>query len=298
MASEGADVSWDPENAEQMAMNYLLETPGGGEIQEASLSGFLDAGLISPATAQVFFGDSVTLPSSASATVDKEKEASFLTSIKTNLESKRKDLMETVKAEKGAPKDGGCQATSVDHVFDVYTKVDEAQPGSGERQLTFDPEEMMVEELREECKLRSLPTSGPKAVVIKRLREAIAKRPELPADRLTHEEKKRKRAMNKREPERDEFDNEEDYQTAWQRWRDTRDHNNESVKRSRENARMKKQKHVQMCKEREKENAELTNEVQKLREQVQFLTKVLAQPEKLDKKEQQLVSALMSAFDE
>ena len=34
---------------------------------------------------------------------------------------------------------------------------------------------------------------------------------------------------NKREPNRDEFSTEDEYQQAWQKWREIRDHNNDSV---------------------------------------------------------------------
>jgi len=80
--------------------------------------------------------------------------------------------------------------------------------------------------------------------------------------------------MNKREPELNEYGSKAEFDEAWEKWRQTRDQNNESVKRSRENSRAKKIEHDKLCEERERENSELTVQVQKLREQVTVLTKV------------------------
>lgn len=104
--------------------------------------------------------------------------------------------------------------------------------------------------------------------------------------------RKRKRQMNKREPERSEFGSEAEFAEAWEKWRQIRDQNNESVKRSRENSRAKKLEHDRLCEERERENSELTSQVQKLREQVTFLTKVL-QTEHLSEEDEERVASLM-----
>eukprot|EP00730_Choanoeca_flexa_P020181 TRINITY_DN9869_c0_g1_i1.p1 TRINITY_DN9869_c0_g1~~TRINITY_DN9869_c0_g1_i1.p1 ORF type:complete len:299 (+),score=67.18 TRINITY_DN9869_c0_g1_i1:102-998(+) len=159
--------------------------------------------------------------------------------------------------------------------------------------LTFDPEDMLVEDLRQECRLRNLATSGPKNVLIKRLRSAVTQDASLPTHRMTDGNKRRKRLMNKREPQRDEFATEEEYQEQWQKWREVRDHNNESVKRSRENARFRKAQHEKQVQQRERENSELATEVSQLREQVAFLTKVLKDPEQLSSAEQQAMKDLV-----
>merc|ERR1712166_1421284 len=52
--------------------------------------------------------------------------------------------------------------------------------------------------------------------------------------------RKRKRPTSKREPLPDEFSDEEEYDQAWTKWREDRDHNNRSVKRSRQRAKLKK----------------------------------------------------------
>eukprot|EP00045_Choanoeca_perplexa_P004580 m.39217 g.39217 ORF g.39217 m.39217 type:complete len:297 (+) comp12649_c0_seq1:132-1022(+) len=160
--------------------------------------------------------------------------------------------------------------------------------------LLFDPEDMLVEDLRQECRLRSLATSGPKNVLIKRLRSAVTQDPSLPLHQMTESNKRRKRLMNKREPQRDEFASEEEFQDNWQRWRAVRDHNNESVKRSRENARHRKAQHEQQVQARERENSELADEVSQLRDQVTFLTKVLKDPAQLSADEQQAMQALVT----
>ena len=43
---------------------------------------------------------------------------------------------------------------------------------------------MLVEDLRQECRLRKLATSGPKMVLIKRLRAAVTQEPDLPRYRM------------------------------------------------------------------------------------------------------------------
>lgn len=84
----------------------------------------------------------------------------------------------------------------------------------------------------------------------------------------------RKKANHRKEPLREEFPSEDAYMDAWQRWRDIRNNNNESVKKSRENSRAKKMEHDRLCRDREAENARLTREVARLREDVAFLTRV------------------------
>jgi len=160
------------------------------------------------------------------------------------------------------------------------------------RKLEFDAEKLTVDDLREELRLRGLATSGSKAILLERLEEAVATRSDIALNRLANV-KKRKRNNNKREPLREDFDSDEAYQEAWTKWRDTRDNNNESVKRSREHARQRKSDHEQLCQEREQENKLLVEEVQLLRQQVSCLSKVLQQPEALSADEQMVVRNLL-----
>lgn len=53
-----------------------------------------------------------------------------------------------------------------------------------QRDLDFDPEDMVVDDLKRECRLRNLQTSGTKAILVKRLRDAVAQNPALPITRL------------------------------------------------------------------------------------------------------------------
>lgn len=50
----------------------------------------------------------------------------------------------------------------------------------------------------------------------------------------------RKQPSNKREPLAEEFSDTEEFKRAWTKWRDDRDHNNQSVKRSRQRAKLRK----------------------------------------------------------
>lgn len=166
------------------------------------------------------------------------------------------------------------------------------------RKLLFDHEKLTVDELREELKLRNLPTSGTRATLSQRLMAAIEENPSISLERMnTQQPKKRKRNNNKREPFRAEFASEELYEEAWHKWRDTRDNNNESVKRSRENAKVKRGDHERQCEERERENEQLTVQVSMLRQQVNCLNKVLEAPESLTLDEQQVVRQLLDPVE-
>ncbi|EGD76463.1 hypothetical protein PTSG_12609 [Salpingoeca rosetta] len=98
-----------------------------------------------------------------------------------------------------------------------------------QRDIDFDPSDMVVDDLKKECRLRHLPTSGTKTVLVERLRDAIGKDPSLPAHRLTSSSRRKKRISNKREPQREDFATEDEYMQAWNRWREIRDHNNVSA---------------------------------------------------------------------
>eukprot|EP00049_Salpingoeca_infusionum_P005410 m.91743 g.91743 ORF g.91743 m.91743 type:complete len:245 (-) comp12959_c0_seq1:1225-1959(-) len=150
---------------------------------------------------------------------------------------------------------------------------------SQQRELDFDPEELLVDQLRQECKLRELRSSGPKVELVARLRQAIKDKPDLPTKRLTSAAPRKKRAMNKREPERSEFATEREYKDAWHKWRIERDQNNESVKRSREAARERKEQNELLCQRRMKENSALKSQVATLQANILTLTQFLRQSE-------------------
>ncbi|EDQ92677.1 uncharacterized protein MONBRDRAFT_31046 [Monosiga brevicollis MX1] len=151
------------------------------------------------------------------------------------------------------------------------------------------PSKLTVDELRDELRCRKLPTTGLKPSLITRLEEALSL-PGAPMHCLATaapkpEEKRKKRASNKKEPTRDEFGSEEEYQLAWTKWRESRDNNNESVKRSRMMAKKKREEQERVHEEREAQNRKLETVVSSMRDEVKFLNKVLKTPELLDRQE-------------
>lgn len=105
---------------------------------------------------------------------------------------------------------------------------------------------------------------------------------------------KKRKASGKREPQLDDFETEEDFRAAWQRWRETRDNNNESVKRSRQAAKEKRAEHERLYQQRQEENTQLEALVSELKSEVNFLSKVLKNPEALDTQERQRLEQLVS----
>lgn len=165
--------------------------------------------------------------------------------------------------------------------------------GSPTRQ-SFDPQKMTVEELRDELRLRDQPTHGLKPVLVDRLLEIMAQ-PGVPQHRLANGSQKRRRLNNKKEPTRDEFDTEEEFQLEWTKWRESRDNNNESVKRSRQMAKSKRGEQERLHHEREAENIRLESMVGQMKEEVKFLNKVLKTPEQLTPAELANLEQLLNA---
>lgn len=102
---------------------------------------------------------------------------------------------------------------------------------------------------------------------------------------------------SKREPQRDEFDSDEAYRLAFVAWKETRESNNQSVKRSRENAKLRKAQHEELCRAREKENLELENQLGALQEEVNLLGRVLQAPQSLSLPEIARLKAVLEAAD-
>jgi len=107
-------------------------------------------------------------------------------------------------------------------------------------------------------------------------------------------EERKRRATNKKEPQREEYETEAEYTEAWTRWRDLRNHNNESVKRSRLMAKKKREEQERLHREREAQNAELEKMVGAMKEEVKFLNKVLKTPELLDRGELKKLDDLLA----
>jgi heterogeneous nuclear ribonucleoprotein U-like protein 1 len=179
------------------------------------------------------------------------------------------------------------------------------------------PSKLSVDELREELRARGLQTSGLKPALLERLQEALAA-PGAAQTRLAlagaggtessdgEREKKHRgggggggsgRGSHKKEPQREEFPDQESYEAAWARWRDARDSNNASVKRSRELAKKKRSEQERLHQEREQQNAELEKLVFAMKEEVRSVETVnteqsksaarLQQPESLCREEEE-----------
>lgn len=124
----------------------------------------------------------------------------------------------------------------------------------------------------------------------------IAKMKAESAERL---HRKRKRPTSKREPLLDEFSDEEEYNQAWSKWREDRDHNNRSVKRSRQRA---KQKKLEVAKStssgsRGKARPESTeNQLNVARDDLRLLAKALKK-NFLNDTQQKRVKTLLSMYD-
>lgn len=153
------------------------------------------------------------------------------------------------------------------------------------------PSKLTVDELRDELRARNLTTTGLKPILLERLTDALSVPGAIPTCLVSASKKseekpaRRKRTSNKKEPTRDEFESEEDYQLAWTKWRESRDNNNESVKRSRMLAKKKREEQERIHREREEQNAELEVMVSDMKDEVKFLNKVLKTPELLDRTE-------------
>lgn len=93
----------------------------------------------------------------------------------------------------------------------------------------FDIAALTVDELREEMNRRGLNASGSKAALCERLTEAIKNGQTVPA-RLTTPIVKKKRPHTRKEPVREDYQTEEQFQQAWEKWRQARNNNNQSVR--------------------------------------------------------------------
>lgn len=264
-------------------------------LGDQEISEFGDA-LLTPTTAQTFFGD--PLPFAQGSPAPPLTPGALANLLGGPLPAVGSSFLPPTPNEGGrAPAPVSAADAAAPIALAAAGRVKQESSGE-ERYLDFDVAALTVDELREELRLRGLATSGPRAALTTRLLDAIKENEELSLERLSSQPvKKRKRNNNKREPTRDEFDSEEQYQEAWTKWRGTRDNNNESVKRSRENAKMKRKDHEELCVQRESENQELLKEVLNLRQQVSCLNKVLEAPDSLTTHEQQMVRDILDPVD-
>ena len=89
----------------------------------------------------------------------------------------------------------------------------------------------------------SLPHAGSSVFEMEEVpqRRATSSRPIRTAASSSASRRRRKSHLSKREPVREDFTDDESFDAAWHKWREDRDCNNQSVKRSRLRAKLRKQ---------------------------------------------------------
>lgn len=158
---------------------------------------------------------------------------------------------------------------------------------------------LTVEELRAELRSRRAAATGRKAELQGRLRRLLKRRGASPvgarrtrptatraAPRAGNAARKgsgapcpkRKRPHTRKEPGREDFASLEEYEAAWSRWREVRDNNNQSVKRSREVQRQRRLAQQEERAARERENDDLERRLWGMKKQVAFLARAVATP--------------------
>lgn len=124
---------------------------------------------------------------------------------------------------------------------------------------------------------------------------------------------RRKRPLSKREPQPDEFSDDNEYSRAWTKWREDRDHNNKSVKRSRERAKIRKLQQEKSSKKRKQPNGKdstrqgtsynddstdettnlLTEQLHQAERKVFVLSKLFRNPERMTAAEKKEAEAVL-----
>ena len=159
--------------------------------------------------------------------------------------------------------------------------------------LPLRPAVLTVQQLREELRARNQTTCGHKPELVARLENELAK----PAALQTAMSSLRryKRPQSKREPQRHEFDTEMEFVDAWTRWREWRDDNNRSVKRSRERKRMQDRRESKQAAVQERENSLLEKTVVELKRQVALLKRGLRSPATLSSLDHHDLTLILAA---
>eukprot|EP00047_Mylnosiga_fluctuans_P011351 m.20840 g.20840 ORF g.20840 m.20840 type:complete len:260 (+) comp3566_c0_seq1:119-898(+) len=142
---------------------------------------------------------------------------------------------------------------------------------------SFHFSQLTVEALRNELRARGLNTVGLKSVLVQRLVDATgsAETPQL----MCKDDTPRRRTVLRKMPSRDEFATEEEYQLEWTRWREARDTNNESVKRSRSSQKKNEKTFDQLLQQRKEECDALAALLSQLQDEAKFLRKILSSPD-------------------
>lgn len=98
---------------------------------------------------------------------------------------------------------------------------------------------------------------------------------------------------SRKQPSRSDFATEREFQAAWHKWRQSRDNNNNSVRRSRQLLRSEQGRQEQMCLERARENELLELEMSSLSSDAKLLAKAMSQPLTLSRDERDRVRLMM-----
>ena len=116
------------------------------------------------------------------------------------------------------------------------------------------------------------------------------------ASRFTHSSKRRKRPLSKREPLRDEYSDEEDFQHAWGKWREDRDHNNKSVRLSREKAKVRRMQGEQASKNKakSKHGESLQDKLIRTQKELRLLVQMVKEPDALTETDLMVAEAIIN----
>lgn len=110
------------------------------------------------------------------------------------------------------------------------------------------------------------------------------------------EEQTMRRLHNKRKPRREDYPTATEFAQAWQRWRDDRDHNNRSVKQSRQRSKQRRLEEERRFVQNQSETLVLEQQLAEIQQEMTFLLKVVQQPAALNAQEQEKVKQLLRVF--
>ena len=118
---------------------------------------------------------------------------------------------------------------------------------------------------------------------------------------VSESSKRRKRPLSKREPTREEYADEEDFQSAWSKWREDRDHNNKSVRLSREKAKMRRVQGEQakQNKKHSKHGGEtVQDKLARTQKELRLLVQMIKRPDTLSDFDLAIVERIIGDNDE
>lgn len=119
--------------------------------------------------------------------------------------------------------------------------------------------------------------------------------------------RRRKSHTSKREPVRQDFSDDESFDAAWHKWREDRDCNNLSVKRSRQRAKLRKLKELEVAapaagkstgtkRVAQKAHPEPADSVSSMREELYLLSRFASDQEKLSTTEARQAKGIINKY--